>query len=45
MADPDIELPTEPGADDITDIYRGIPADRTATRQSHLRKGVAAFLA
>lgn len=32
-------------AGDITDIYREIPADRTAERQAKLTKGIALFLA
>jgi len=31
-------------AGDITDIYREIPADRTAERQAKLERGVARFL-
>jgi hypothetical protein len=31
-------------AGDITDIYREIPADRTADRASNLRKGIRRFL-
>jgi len=33
------------GPEDITDIYREIPADMTADRAANLRKGIAAFLA
>ncbi|NLW50303.1 MAG: hypothetical protein GXY85_05590 [Candidatus Brocadiaceae bacterium] len=32
------------GPQDLTDIYREIPADRTADRAANLQKGVAAFL-
>jgi len=31
-------------AGDITDIYREMPADRTAARQAKLEKGIAKFL-
>ena len=31
-------------AGDITDIYREMPADRTAARQTKLQKGIAKFL-
>ena len=33
------------GPEDLTDIYREIPADMTAERAANLHKGVAAFLA
>jgi hypothetical protein len=33
------------GPEDLTDIYREIPADMTAERAANLRKGVDAFLA
>jgi hypothetical protein len=33
------------GPEDLTDIYREIPAGMTAERAANLRKGVAAFLA